>query len=76
LEKGNKIKGSVCIGTSTITNKKLRKFINKFNPNILIKDDFYYSNKSLCIIYQIILRNLNDKKNIYFLRPSLYNLIK
>ena len=76
LESGNKVKGTSCLGTSTITNKKLNKFINKFDSNILSKDEFYYPNNSLCIIYQLILRNLNDKENIYFVRPGLYNLIK
>ena len=75
-ESGNKVKGTSCLGTSTITNKKLNKFINKFDSNILSKDEFYYPNNSLCIIYQLILRNLNDKENIYFVRPGLYNLIK
>ena len=75
LESGNKVKGTSCIGTSTITNKKLNKFINKFDSNILSKDEFYYPNNSLCIIYQLILRNLNDKDNIYFVRSGLYNLI-
>ena len=75
LELGDKIKGTTCIGTSTITNKKLIKFINKFDNSIL-KDDIYFSNSSLCMIYQLVLRNLNDKNIIYFLRPSFYNLIK
>ena len=75
LELGDKIKGTTCIGTSTITNKKLIKFINKFDNSIL-KDDVYFSNSSLCMIYQLVLRNLNDKNIIYFLRPSFYNLIK
>ena len=75
LESGDKIKGTACIGTSTITNKKLIKFINKFDNNIL-KEDLYFPNNSLCIIYQLVLRRLNDKKTIYFLRPSFYNLIK
>ena len=75
LESGDKIKGTACIGTSTITNKKLIKFINKFDNNIL-KEDLYYPNNSLCMIYQLVLRRLNDKKTIYFLRPSFYNLIK
>ena len=74
LESGDKIKGTACFGTSTITNKKLIKFINKFDNNIL-KEDLYFPNNSLCIIYQLVLRRLNDKKTIYFLRPSFYNLI-
>ena len=74
LGSGNKVTGTACIGTSTITNKKLIKFINKYNKNILEKN-LYYSNNSLCIIYQILLRDLNDKDNIYFLRPGLYNYL-
>ena len=96
-------KGTSCINTSTITNKKLLKFIKNIdNDNIikpLITDDYKidtlnnkellksnyaikkatnkkeFSKTNLCIIYQLLLRKLNTKENIYFLRPSIYKLV-
>jgi hypothetical protein len=93
-------KGTSCINTSTITNKKLLKFIKNIdNDNIikpLITDDYKidilnnkkllksnyaikkasnkkeFSKTNLCIIYQLLLRKLNTKENIYFIRPSIY----
>ena len=74
LKKGEKVKGSSCKNTSSLKNEKLIKFINKFDKNILQYEDDNYTNQNLCLIYQLILRKMNDKENIYFIRPSLYNL--
>ena len=93
-------KGTSCINTSTITNKKLLKFIKTIdNDNIIkpiITDDYKidisnnkgilknnysvkkasnkkeFSKTNLCTIYQLLLRKLNTKENIYFIRPSIY----
>ena len=39
----------------------------------LIKKEF--SKTNLCLIYQLLIRKLNTKEDIYFLRPSIYKLL-
>jgi len=93
-------KGTSCINTSTITNKKLLKFIKNIDNDDIIKpiitDEYNidisknkkilknnstirkashkkeFSKTNLCLIYQLLIRKLNTKENIYFLRPSIY----
>ena len=93
-------KGTSCINTSTITNKKLLKFIRNIdNDNVMkpiITEDYKidvsrnkkilksnssirkasnkkeFSKTNLCLIYQLLIRKLNTKENIYFIRPSIY----
>ena len=75
LKKGDSVKGTNCLGTSTITNNKLINFINNFNKDIL-KSNKKYNNNHLCIIYQLVLRSLNNKKEMYFIRPGIQKLLK
>ena len=74
-DKSNIITPIINQETFTI-NTSLNKTINKTNKTIKkFKNKKEYSKTNLCLIYQLLIRKLNDKKNMYFLRPSIYKLL-
>ena len=50
-------------------NKKLLKSNSSIRKASNKKE---FSKTNLCLIYQLLIRKLNTKENIYFIRPSIY----
>ena len=93
LDNNKKVSGTRCKITTTITTKKIEKFINRFNKKILkskkeiIEIDKKRTDENLvtkrkkyvktgyCLLYQIVLKEANNKKNLYFIRHNLNNYL-
>ena len=93
LDNNKKVSGTRCRITTTITTKKIEKFINRFNKKILkskeeiIEIDKKRTDENLvtkrkkyvktgyCLLYQIVLKEANNKKTLYFIRHNYSNYL-